>query len=74
MEIAVPKLGMTMEEGTLVRWLVAPGAAVASGEPLYLLETDKVETEIESPAAGVIELIGQEGVVYEVGTVVAVLR
>ena len=57
-----------MTEGTLVEWLVADGDTVAPGDPLYRLETDKVENEIESPAAGVVSLSGVEGETYEVGT------
>lgn len=71
MEIAIPKLGVTMEEGTLTSWLVEDGAQVQAGQPLYLLESDKTEMEIESPADGVIELVGGVGETYEVGTVVA---
>ena len=63
----VPKLGMAMTEGTLVRWLVAENAVVGEGDPLYLLETDKVETEVEAPTAGRIRRLGIEGEIYQVG-------
>jgi len=69
--IQIPKLGMAMTEGTLVQWAVADGDAVAVGQTLYLLETDKVENEVESPAAGTIRLVAAEGETYPVGTVVA---
>ena len=69
-EIRIPKLGMEMTEGTLGRWLAGDGAAVAQDEPLYLLETDKVETEITSPSAGVLHHIGEEGITYAVGEVI----
>jgi pyruvate/2-oxoglutarate dehydrogenase complex dihydrolipoamide acyltransferase (E2) component len=73
MEIRIPKLGVAMTEGTVVQWLVEDGAAVGAGEPLYVLETDKVENEIESPAAGVIRIVGTPGEVYDVGTLIATI-
>jgi pyruvate/2-oxoglutarate dehydrogenase complex dihydrolipoamide acyltransferase (E2) component len=66
--ISIPKLGFSMTEGTLVEWLVADGDTVAPGQIIYRLETDKVENDIECPAAGTIHLSGVEGEVYEVGT------
>src|SRR5258706_16009738 len=60
-----------MTEGTLVEWLVADGDTVAAGTPLYLLETEKVENEIESPVAGTIRLVRTAGESYAVGTTVA---
>ena len=47
MELKIPRLAISMQEGTLVEWLVADGDEVASGALIYLLEADKVENEIE---------------------------
>jgi pyruvate/2-oxoglutarate dehydrogenase complex dihydrolipoamide acyltransferase (E2) component len=69
--LKIPKLGMSMNEATIVQWLVADGDAVQVGQPLYLLETDKTENEVPSPVAGVIKLIGLVDETYEVGTVIA---
>jgi pyruvate/2-oxoglutarate dehydrogenase complex dihydrolipoamide acyltransferase (E2) component len=69
--LKIPKLGMSMNEATIVQWLVADGDAVQVGQPLYLLETDKTESEVPSPVAGVIKLIGMVDETYEVGTVIA---
>lgn len=69
--LKIPKLGMSMNEATIVQWLVADGDAVQVGQPLYLLETDKTENEVSSPVAGVIKLIGMVDETYEVGTVIA---
>jgi pyruvate/2-oxoglutarate dehydrogenase complex dihydrolipoamide acyltransferase (E2) component len=69
--LKIPKLGMSMNEATIVQWLVADGDAVQVGQPLYLLETDKTENEVPSPVAGVIRLIGVVDETYEVGTVIA---
>ena len=69
--LKIPKLGMSMNEATIVEWLVADGDSVQVGQPLYLLETDKTENEVPSPVAGVITLIGVVDETYEVGTVIA---
>ncbi|CAB4581395.1 MAG: biotin/lipoyl-containing protein [Actinomycetes bacterium] len=66
--ISIPKLGVSMSEGTLVEWLVSDGQAVQPGDVLYRIETDKVENEIEAPVAGVVRITGVEGETYEVGT------
>jgi pyruvate/2-oxoglutarate dehydrogenase complex dihydrolipoamide acyltransferase (E2) component len=66
--ISIPKLGVSMSEGTLVEWLVTDGQTVNVGDILYRIETDKVENEIEAPAAGVVHLSGVEGETYDVGT------
>ena len=73
-EIRIPKLGMEMTEATLSRWLVEDGAQVAQDDPVYLLETDKVENEIAAPVAGVLHRIGVEGETYAVGELIAELR
>lgn len=69
--LKIPKLGMSMNEATIVEWLVADGDSVQVDQPLYLLETDKTENEVASPVAGVITLIGVVDETYEVGTVIA---
>jgi pyruvate/2-oxoglutarate dehydrogenase complex dihydrolipoamide acyltransferase (E2) component len=69
--LKIPKLGMSMNEATIVEWLVADGDSVQEGQPLYLLETDKTENEVPSPVAGVIRFIGVVDETYEVGTVIA---
>jgi pyruvate/2-oxoglutarate dehydrogenase complex dihydrolipoamide acyltransferase (E2) component len=61
--INIPKLGVSMSEGTLVEWLVQDGEQVAEGQVLYRIETDNVE----SPASGVIRITGEEGETYDVG-------
>ncbi len=73
MEIRIPKLGMEMTEGTVARWLVEDGAEVDRDQPLYLLETDKVENEVLAPVSGVLRRVGHEGETYPVGEVIAEL-
>ncbi len=55
-QILFPKIGFSMEEGTLAEWLVPDGTAVTEGQPLYVLESDKSAQEIESPATGVLKI------------------
>lgn len=68
-QILFPKIGFSMEEGTLAEWLVADGAAVTEGQPLYALESDKSVQEIESPASGTLRIVAKIGEVYKVGEV-----
>ena len=67
----MPKIGFSMNEGTLSEWLVADGEAVTVGQPIYALESDKSVQEIETDIACTIKLIAQEGEVYLVGEVLA---
>jgi pyruvate/2-oxoglutarate dehydrogenase complex dihydrolipoamide acyltransferase (E2) component len=69
--INIPKLGMAMSEGILSEWHVKDGDTVEIGTLLYTIETDKVQQDIESPAAGIVRLIGEEEETYPVGTLVA---
>jgi pyruvate/2-oxoglutarate dehydrogenase complex dihydrolipoamide acyltransferase (E2) component len=69
--LKIPKLGMSMTEGTIVEWLVADGSDVAVGDPVYVLETDKTQNEIPSPVAGRIRFVAEEGETYDIGTIVA---
>src|SRR6185436_11403411 len=60
------------ETGKVIRWLKAPGDAVVKGEPLLEIETDKVTTEIEAPASGILmHVSAQEGDVIPVGQAIA---
>lgn len=52
--IQMPKLGLTMTEGTIVEWVAAEGSRVAAGDVVMLIETDKVEAEVEAVADGVV--------------------
>jgi pyruvate dehydrogenase E2 component (dihydrolipoamide acetyltransferase) len=53
-EVIMPKLGMTMQEGTIVRWLKKEGEWVEKGEPILEIETDKVVMEVEASASGIL--------------------
>jgi len=68
-EILLPKIGFSMNEAVLAEWLVADGATVNEGDPIYSIESDKSTQEVESPATGILKILKQSGDTYEVGTV-----
>ena len=71
-EVNLPALGESVTEGTVTRWLKKVGDTVAVDEPLVEISTDKVDTEIPSPIAGVIEeILVAEDETVEVGAVLA---
>tara|TARA_Y100000590_G_scaffold116958_1_gene133573 strand:- start:15161 stop:16528 length:1368 start_codon:yes stop_codon:yes gene_type:complete len=67
--IFMPKLGLTMTEGTLTEWLVSTGETVSQGQPVASIETDKIETEIEAEAEGILHQSAKSGEVFECGLV-----
>ncbi|MBU4337041.1 MAG: E3 binding domain-containing protein [Actinobacteria bacterium] len=72
--VQLPALGESVTEGTVTRWLKAVGERVEVDEPLLEISTDKVDTEIPSPVAGVIEqILVPEDETAEVGAVLAVI-
>lgn len=71
-DVVMPQMGESIVEGTLTRWLKHPGEKVERDEPLFEISTDKVDTEIPSPAAGVLsEVLVQEGATVAINSVVA---
>jgi 2-oxoglutarate dehydrogenase E2 component (dihydrolipoamide succinyltransferase) len=73
-EITLPQLGETVTEGTITKWFKQVGDTVAEDEPLFEVSTDKVDTEVPSPVAGVLtEIRVPEGETVAVGTVIAVV-
>ncbi|MFC3214704.1 MULTISPECIES: biotin/lipoyl-containing protein [Novosphingobium] len=68
-EILLPKIGFSMQEGQIAEWMVADGAQVTEGQPLFSLEADKSTNEVEAPASGTLKIVGKTGETYEVGTV-----
>lgn len=60
--LVMPKLGLTMQEGTIASWRVRPGQRFAAGEIVVVIETDKIANDVEAPAAGVLdEILHEEG-------------
>ena len=73
-EVNLPALGESVTEGTVTRWLKQVGDSVAVDEPLLEVSTDKVDTEIPSPGAGVLlEIKADEDATVEVGAILALI-
>jgi 2-oxoglutarate dehydrogenase E2 component (dihydrolipoamide succinyltransferase) len=71
-DVVMPQMGESIVEGTLTKWLKKPGERVERDEPLFEISTDKVDTEIPSPAAGTLsEILVEEGKTVGINTVVA---
>lgn len=73
-EIILPKLGFSMNEGTIAEWMVADGASVTEGQALYALESDKSVEEIPAPASGTLKILKEQGELCAVGTVIGTLE
>lgn len=74
MQIIMPKMGESVNEGTIIKWHKKVGDSVKQDEIIFEISTDKVDTEIPSPSEGVLkEILVKEGDTVEVGTVVAVV-
>src|SRR5215207_4915146 len=72
--VQMPALGESVTEGTVTRWLKQEGDTVEQDEPLLEVSTDKVDTEIPSPTAGVLKkIVAQEDDTVEVGGELAVI-
>src|SRR6266436_1017879 len=70
-DVVMPQMGESIVEGTLTKWLKKPGDKVERDEPLFEISTDKVDTEIPSPAAGTLaEILVEEGKTVGINTVV----
>jgi 2-oxoglutarate dehydrogenase E2 component (dihydrolipoamide succinyltransferase) len=74
MQVKMPQLGETVVEGTILKWLKQEGEEVAQDEPLFEISTDKVDTEVPSPAAGTLsKILVAEGQTVSVGTDLATI-
>src|SRR5215218_436309 len=67
----MPRLSDSMEEGTILRWLAESGATVARGDEIVEIETDKANMTYESDAAGVLEIVADEGATLPIGELIA---
>jgi pyruvate dehydrogenase E2 component (dihydrolipoamide acetyltransferase) len=73
-EVVMPQMGVSVSEGTITKWLRSEGEAIAADEPLLEISTDKVDTEVPSPAGGVVgQILVQEGETVAVGTTLATI-
>src|SRR4051795_2561004 len=71
-DVLMPRLSDSMEEGTVLKWIVQPGGEVKRGEPLVEIETDKANMTYEADTDGVlIEVLAQEGETLPIGQAIA---
>jgi pyruvate/2-oxoglutarate dehydrogenase complex dihydrolipoamide acyltransferase (E2) component len=74
-DVIMPQLGETVQEGIVAGWYKKIGETVKKDEPLFDVETEKVTTEIPAPVTGVLsEILVETGVAVPVGTRIAVIR
>src|SRR5919108_1636918 len=73
-DVVMPQMGVSVSEGTITKWLKHEGEQIEADESLLEISTDKVDTEVPSPASGVVrEILAQEGETVAVGTKIAVI-
>jgi pyruvate dehydrogenase E2 component (dihydrolipoamide acetyltransferase) len=73
-DVVMPQMGVSVSEGTITKWLKSEGEEIAADESLLEISTDKVDTEVPSPASGVLrQILAQEGETVAVGTKIAVI-
>jgi pyruvate/2-oxoglutarate dehydrogenase complex dihydrolipoamide acyltransferase (E2) component len=74
-EMRMPKLGMDMTSGKVLKWLVPPGSRVTKGESIAEIETDKVTVCLEAPESGLLrEVVAPAGTIVEAGQTLAVIE
>jgi pyruvate dehydrogenase E2 component (dihydrolipoamide acetyltransferase) len=72
--IDVPQLGLTMETGTILQWVKVEGDTVEKGQPVVVIQTDKVEYEVEAPVTGtLLKIAAKEGTELPVGSLMAII-
>ena len=72
--INIPRLSVAISEATLIETLVGDGESVEEGDALYVVETEKVETEISAGASGTVRWTGETGTVYPIGTQIGMIE
>jgi len=73
-DVVMPQMGVSVSEGTITKWLKREGEHVEADEPLLEISTDKVDTEVPSPASGTVtRILVQEGTTVDVGTPLALI-
>jgi pyruvate dehydrogenase E2 component (dihydrolipoamide acetyltransferase) len=73
-DVVMPQMGVSVSEGTITKWVKSEGDSVEADETLLEISTDKVDTEVPSPASGIVQqIVVQEGETVDVGTKIAVI-
>ena len=71
-DVVMPQMGESIVEGTITKWMKQVGDTVERDEPLFEISTDKVDSEVPSPVAGILEkILVPEGETVEINTLVA---
>ncbi|MDQ1265250.1 MAG: hypothetical protein QG635_400, partial [Bacteroidota bacterium] len=74
-EVVMPKMGESLQEGTILKWLKQPGDKIERDEMILEISTDKVDTEVPAPVGGILaEILAGENVTVEVGKVIAYIE
>ncbi|MFZ1730091.1 MAG: biotin/lipoyl-containing protein, partial [Bacteroidota bacterium] len=74
-EVQMPKMGESITEGRILKWLKKPGDAVDRDETILEIATDKVDTEVPAPNAGIlVKIMAEEGDTVDVGTAIALIE
>jgi len=74
MKIMMPQIGMTMQEGTISRWLVSDGETIEKGQPMVEITTEKLENEVEAPASGILIHVAAEDDIIPCGEAIAEIQ
>jgi 2-oxoglutarate dehydrogenase E2 component (dihydrolipoamide succinyltransferase) len=73
-KVIMPQMGESIFEGTITKWLKKKGESIKRDEPLFEISTDKIDSEIPSPASGIVQdILVKEGETVQINTVVAVI-
>lgn len=72
--LKIPKLAVSMQEGTILEWFVSTGDTIERGQKIYSIESEKSVLEVESPFAGSIRLLAETGTTLKVGTPIAEIK
>ena len=71
MQIVMPQIGMTMQEGTIIKWMKAEGERIEKGEIMLEIATEKLTNEIKAPASGIFKPLAAEGDIIPCGEPIA---
>jgi pyruvate/2-oxoglutarate dehydrogenase complex dihydrolipoamide acyltransferase (E2) component len=73
-KIRIPRVSVQISEAELTEILVAHGAQVSEGDPLFIIATDKTDSEVEAGASGTVHWTGTIGTVYDIGAEIGEIR
>lgn len=74
MEVVMPKIGMTMQDGKIIKWYRDDSEKIVEGEPMADIETEKLTTTITAPCTGIFTKVAQENAVVVCGDIIAEIK